>query len=84
MVERTARWNAIGVTNLVHAYAPLEVAVGGAVASNNPELVVGALRERVEPLVFTGVPEIRLASLGEDAVVRGAVASAITDGTGER
>ena len=83
-IERVAEWNAIGVTNLVHAYAPLVVAIGGAVATNNPDLVVEPVRERVEELVFTGVPEVRLAALGEDAVVRGAVASAISDGTGER
>jgi len=84
VVERVAEWNAIGVANLVHAYAPLVVAVGGAVATNNPELVVQPIAERVEELAFTGVPEVRQAALGEDAVVRGAVASAITDGSGER
>ena len=83
LIERLAHWNAIGVTNVVHAYAPLVVAVGGAVATNNPELVVEPIAERVDEMVFTGVPEVRLASLGDDAVVRGAVASAITDGTGE-
>lgn len=84
VIDRIAEWNALGVTNVVHAYAPLVVALGGAVATRNPELVVEPIKERIEGLVFTGVPEVRLASLGEDAVVRGAVASAITGGTGER
>lgn len=84
VIDRIAEWNAIGVTNVVHAYAPLVVALGGAVATRNPALVVEPIEERIEDLVFTGVPEVRLASLGEDAVIRGAVASAITGGTGER
>jgi glucokinase len=60
------------------------VVVGGAVALNNPEPVVERMRERVESEVVTNVPEIRLTELGEDVVVEGAVASAMTDGTGDR
>ena len=84
VVDRLARWNTIGVVNTVHAFAPLVVYVGGAVALNNPELVLDPVRKRLDELVFINVPEIELTTLGEDIVVRGALASALTDGTGDR
>lgn len=77
VVERVGRWNAQGVADVVHAYAPLIVHVGGAVALGNPDLVLDPIRERLPELVVSNVPDIRLASLGEDAVVRGALARAI-------
>jgi glucokinase len=83
VIERLAEWNAMGVANVVHTYAPLVVSVGGAVALNNEELVVDPIRERLEGLVMTNVPEIRLTALGDDVVVRGALASALTGGTGD-
>lgn len=84
VVEDCTAYNAIGVANVVHAYAPLVISVGGAVAYNNPDLVVEPLRERVPDLVMANVPQIRLTTLGEEAVVRGALASALTAGTGDR
>ncbi len=36
VLDQICHWNAIGVANIVHAYAPLVVYVGGAVALNNP------------------------------------------------
>ncbi|MFB6146482.1 MAG: ROK family protein [Halobacteriaceae archaeon] len=84
VVDRVARWNAIGVANIVHAYAPLIIYVGGAVALNNPELVVDAIRDRLGDMVMTNVPEVTLTGRGAEAVLYGAVASALTGGTGDR
>ncbi len=80
VLERTARYNAVGVTDVVHSFAPLVVYVGGAVALRNPERVVDPIRERIQDSVITNVPDVRESSLGEDAVLRGALASAITGG----
>jgi glucokinase len=84
VIDRLADWNSQGFATIVHAYAPLVVRVGGGVALNNPDLVLDPVRERLPDLVMTNVPEIELTGLGEDVVVRGAVASAMTDGTGNR
>jgi glucokinase len=84
VVDQVGFWNAVGITNLVQAYAPLVVYVGGAVALNNPEKVLDPVREHLETAVFNNVPELRLTSLGDDVVLRGAIASALTGGTGER
>ncbi|GAB3019501.1 ROK family protein [Natronobiforma cellulositropha] len=83
-IEQVAHWNAIGVANLVHAFAPIVISIGGAVALNNPELVVDPIRERVADMVMSNVPEITLTGLGDDVGVEGALASALTEGTGDR
>ena len=84
VIERVARWNALGLAAVVHAYAPLVVYVGGAVALNNPDLVVEPVRERLGDLVMSNIPDLQLTTLGDDVVVRGALASAMTEGTGDR
>jgi glucokinase len=83
VLERVAAWNAVGIATVTHAYAPLIVYVGGSVALNNPS-VVEEMRERVPEMVFTNVPELTLSNLGEEVVVYGALASAMTGGTGDR
>ncbi len=80
VLDSVARWNAVGVANVVHSFAPLVVYVGGAVALRNPEWVIDPVRERLQETVITNVPEVRPTSLGEDAVLRGALASALTGG----
>jgi len=85
VVERVGQWNAVGVANIAQAYAPFVVYVGGAVVLNNVELVLDPLREAVdESLVFNNVPEVQLTTLGDDVVLKGAIASALTGGTGDR
>ncbi|GAB3679506.1 ROK family protein [Salinarchaeum chitinilyticum] len=84
VVDQIAHWNAMGVTNVVHAYAPIVIYVGGAVAMNNPELTLEPIRERLDDMVFTNIPDVQLTTLGEDVVVKGAVASAMTAGTGDQ
>src|SRR6056297_230241 len=84
VIEQVTLWNAMGVANIVHAFAPLVISVGGAVALNNPELVVDPLRERLDDMVMSNIPEVMLTDHGDDVVVKGAVASALTDGTGDR
>ncbi|MGM0387922.1 MAG: ROK family protein, partial [Natrinema limicola] len=41
-------------------------------------------RERVSEMVMTNMPEIHVTELGDDVVVEGALASALTEGTGDR
>jgi glucokinase len=84
VVDRITHWNVIGATNLVNAYAPIAVHLGGAVAINNEAAIVDPLRERVPDLAFVNTPDIRLTEFGDEVVVRGALASAITGGTGDR
>ncbi|GGL33651.1 glucokinase [Halarchaeum grantii] len=84
VVEKVADWNTLGITNVAQSYAPLVIYVGGAVALNNPDLVLDPVRERLDTTVFNNVPDLRLTNLGDDVVLQGAVASALTAGTGDR
>ena len=84
VIDQLAHWNAMGIANVIHAYAPLVVSVGGAVALNNPERLLDPVREKLPEMVFINVPEIRLTELGDEVVVKGALASALTGGTGDR
>ncbi len=83
-IEQITHWNTIGLTNVIHAFAPLVVSIGGAVALNNQGLVVDPVRERLAETVMTNVPEITVTGMGDDVVVKGALASAMTGGTGDR
>lgn len=80
VVNRLTRYNAIGVADLVHAYAPDRIAVGGAVALENPDLVVEPLAAAVDEHTMLEVPEIGLATHGHDAVLRGALELAAIGG----
>jgi glucokinase len=84
VVDQVGFWNGVGMTNLVQAYAPLVVYVGGAVALNNPDAVLDPIREHLDRGVFNNVPQVRLTTLGDDVVLKGAIASALTGGTGDR
>ncbi|MFB6224442.1 MAG: ROK family protein [Haloarcula sp.] len=83
VLEQICHWNAIGVANIVHAYAPLVIYVGGAVALNNPEQILDPIRNRLDNMVMSNIPDIQLTQFGDDVVVRGALASALTGGTGD-
>lgn len=77
--DRVTQWNVIGVANVVHAYAPFVVAIGGSVALNNPGTVVDPLVEQVPERLLINVPEIRPTAFGNDVVLRGGIALALTN-----
>lgn len=80
--DRLGTYNALGVAATVHAFDPAAVVLGGAIAVNNPQAVLEPVRRRLPGLLAVDAPPVRLASLGEDAVRKGAVAAALTGGTG--
>ena len=84
VIDQVNAWNAIAVANMVHSFAPLVIYVGGAVTLNNPEWILDPLRERLDDIVFSNVPDVQLTTLGDEVVVKGALASALTGGTGDR
>jgi len=83
VVDRVNHYNAMGVANIVHAYAPLVIYVGGSVALQNPDRVIQPIRERIPQQVFINVPDVTQTTLGDDVVLKGALASALTGGTGD-
>ncbi|MDZ7701582.1 MAG: ROK family protein [Halobacteriales archaeon] len=80
VVGAVQRYNAIGVADLVHAYAPDRIAVGGSVALENPGLVLEPLAAAVDEHTMLAVPTIGPAAHGDDAVLRGALTLAAQGG----
>ncbi|PUA31509.1 MAG: hypothetical protein B9J98_06060 [Candidatus Terraquivivens tikiterensis] len=76
-VETVAEINGIGVANVVDAYDPSVVSIGGSVALNNVDLVVERLKPFVEKYAVNRVPQIVSTPLGHDAPLLGAVLAAI-------
>lgn len=80
VIERLLEATAVGVADLVAAYAPALVLIGGSLALENRARLIDPLRGRARPWTLRGVPSIRPAALGGDAVLRGALELARTGG----
>ena len=77
VVEEIGKINAVGVADVVNAYDPELVTIGGSVALNNPELVLEPIKRYVAGHVINRLPEIMITPLGEDIVLYGALALAL-------
>lgn len=73
LVEEIGKLNAIGFTNLINAYDPELITVGGGLALNNPKLILDSIKKYVED--YLRVPEIKITPLGERIVLYGAAAA---------
>ncbi|MFP4975607.1 ROK family protein [Paenibacillus sp. CN-4] len=74
--ERTVHYMALGLSNIVHAYNPDVLVIGGGV-SRAGELLLSAVRTRTEQYVmapYRGTYRITGAELGDDAGLIGAAA----------
>jgi glucokinase len=76
VVEEMGRLNSFGVANVVNMYDPSLITIGGAVALNNQELVLGPIRQLVPKNAINRVPEIVITQLGDDAGLLGALSLA--------
>jgi glucokinase len=81
VINQLAHFNTTGVANIVHAYDPSIISIGGAVALNNPEYVVDPIKSRLDEAVLVEPPEISLSELGPQVVLIGALTLAITTDT---
>ncbi len=80
VIERLSRWNTIGFANVIHAFAPTRIAVGGAVALNNPDAVLGPVRENLSEHVMIDMPAIERSEHGDEIVLKGALLLAQENG----
>ena len=72
-VEEIGRLNAMGFANVVNAYDPTLITVGGSVALGNGELVMDPIKEHLAEHVCNRSPEIILTPLGAEVGLYGAV-----------
>ncbi len=68
-----ARTNAIGFANVVNAFDPDIIVVGGSVALKNPpELIMEPIRKHIVNFTINRIPRIVTTGLGDDVVLYGA------------
>jgi glucokinase len=77
IIEKTGLLNAIGFANIINAYDPELITVGGSVALFNSELILDPVKKNVSKYAMNRLPEITITPLGEDVVLYGALAAAL-------
>jgi glucokinase len=80
LVEEVGVFNAIGIANVVNAYDPSLITMGGSVVLNNRELVMKPIEEHVSNYTRNRVPRILVTPLLEEVSLYGAVAAVLRDG----
>jgi glucokinase len=76
VVKEVGRFNAVGVANAVNMFDPSLVTIGGGVALNNPDMVLGPIRSLVPKYSVNRAPKIMITPLGDDAGLLGALSLA--------
>jgi glucokinase len=69
--------NAIGFANIVNAFDPELITVGGSIALQNPDLILKHVFENIGRHLINRRPEIKITPLGDDVVLYGALALAL-------
>lgn len=77
IVDELGKINAVGVADIVNAYDPELITIGGSVALNNTDLILKPIRRYVAKRVINRLPEIMITPLGGDIVLYGALALAV-------
>jgi len=78
IVGEMGRVNAVGFANVVNAYDPELITIGGSIALNNPELILAPILENIDRHLINRKPRIMITPLGEDVVLYGALSRAIS------
>ena len=73
ITEKVGKVNAIGFANVVDAYDPELISVGGSITLNNPELILNPIKRNVKEYAINRVPCIATTPLGGEVVLYGAL-----------
>ncbi|MFO8109389.1 MAG: ROK family protein [Thermoplasmata archaeon] len=74
VVQKMGEYNAIGISNVVNAYNPELIVLGGGVAVNHPEVITSGLEPMLERDVISELPEIAVTALEDRSVLYGLLA----------
>lgn len=74
VVYEVGKINAVGFANIVNAFDPELITIGGSIALNNPELVLEPMLKHIDNYLLNRRPEIIITPLGGDIVLMGALA----------
>lgn len=72
-LEELAKVNAYAISNLIVAYDPELITIGGSVALNNQEIIIQGIKKYVDH--YLEVPKIQITKLGDDIGLLGAAAA---------
>lgn len=73
LVEEIGVLNAIGFANVINAYDPSLITVGGTVALKNEELILPLIRKYVKNYAVNRLPKIIVTPLGENIGIYGGI-----------
>jgi glucokinase len=79
ILENIGRLNAIGIANVITAYDPELITIGGSVTLNNKRMVLEPIKRLVKDFSVNRVPDIEITPLGYDIVLYGAIAMNFID-----
>jgi glucokinase len=77
LVNEIGVLNAMGFANVISAYDPSLMTVGGTVTLKNKKMILSPIRKYVGNYTVNRVPKIEVTPLGEDVGLYGAVAAAM-------
>lgn len=72
-LDELAKVNARAISNIIVAYDPELITIGGSVALNNPEFLLPGIEAKIDH--YLEMPRICVTNLGDDIVVLGAASS---------
>jgi glucokinase len=78
LVKEIGVLNAIGFANVVNAYDPSLITVGGTVTLKNKKMVMSPITKHVKDYVINRIPKIMVTPLGDDIGLYGAIATVLT------
>jgi len=78
LVEEIGVLNAIGFANVINAYDPSLITVGGTVTLKNRAMILNPIRKHVKDYALNRIPKITITLLGDDVGLYGAIAAALT------
>jgi glucokinase len=79
IVEEVGKINSIGLADIVNAYDPELITIGGAIALNNPDMIMIPIEHYTSRYVINRMPRIMITPLGEDVVLYGGLALAMRE-----
>lgn len=78
LIENIGVLNAIGFANVINAYDPSLITVGGTVTLKNKRMILRPIIKHVKDYTINRVPRIMVTPLGDDVGLYGAIATALT------
>ena len=74
ILEDLGRINASGISNIINAFDPELITIGGSVALNNQKEILDPIKRYVKDYSINRVPKIMITPLKNDIILAGAVA----------